>query len=53
MSMSERDWEEEQRSVLGQLFDSLFGRREASEDEIDAITPDEQVCKTASNFDPQ
>ena len=32
--MSERDWEEEQRSVLARLFDSIFGRREASEEEI-------------------
>jgi hypothetical protein len=34
-SMSERHWEEQQRSVLGRLFDSIFGRREASEDKID------------------
>ena len=31
--MSERDWEEEKRSVLGRLFDAAFGRREASEEE--------------------
>ena len=33
--MSERHWEEEQRSVLGRSFDSIFGRREATEDKID------------------
>jgi hypothetical protein len=33
--MSERHWEEQQRSVLGRLFDSIFGRREASGDKID------------------
>jgi hypothetical protein len=33
--MSERDWEEEQRSVLGRLLDSIFGRREAPEEKID------------------
>jgi len=32
--MSERDWEEEQRSVLSRLFNSVFGRRAASEEEI-------------------
>jgi len=32
--MSESDWEEEQRSVLSRLFDSVFRRRKASEDEI-------------------
>lgn len=32
--MSERDWEEEKRSVLARLFDAVFGRREASEEEI-------------------
>jgi hypothetical protein len=32
--MSERDWKEEQREVLARLFDSVFGRREASQDEI-------------------
>jgi hypothetical protein len=34
--VSERHWEEEQRSILGRLFDSIFGRREAAEDEIDS-----------------
>jgi hypothetical protein len=34
-SVSERHWEEEQRSVLGRLLDSIFGRREASEQKID------------------
>jgi hypothetical protein len=34
-SMTQRHWEEEQRGVLGRLFDSIFGRREASEDKID------------------
>jgi hypothetical protein len=33
-TMSERDWEEEKRSVLGRLFDVAFGRREASDDEM-------------------
>jgi hypothetical protein len=33
--MSERHWEEEQRSVLGRLLDSIFGRREALEEKID------------------
>jgi hypothetical protein len=33
--MTQRHWEEEQRGVLGRLFDSIFGRREASEDKID------------------
>jgi hypothetical protein len=32
--MSDRDWKEEQRSVLRWLFDAIFGRREASEEEI-------------------
>ncbi len=32
--MDEHDWKEEQQSVIGRLFDSLFGRREASEEEI-------------------
>jgi hypothetical protein len=31
--MSERDWKEEQRSVLTRLVDSVFERREASEDQ--------------------
>jgi hypothetical protein len=31
--MSERDWKEEKRSVLGRLFDTAFGRRETSEEE--------------------
>jgi hypothetical protein len=34
--MSERDWNEEKRSVLGRLFDAAFGRRETSEDETRA-----------------
>jgi hypothetical protein len=33
--MSERHWEEEQRSVLGRLLDFIFGRRDASEEKID------------------
>jgi hypothetical protein len=33
--MSEHHWEEEQRGVLGRLFDSIFRRREAPEDKID------------------
>jgi hypothetical protein len=33
--MSERHWEEEQRSILGRLFDSFSGRRGAAEDKID------------------
>jgi hypothetical protein len=35
--MSERHWEEEQRSVLGRFFDSIFGRNEmpVPEDKID------------------
>jgi hypothetical protein len=32
--MSERDWKEEQRNVLGRLFDALFGRRDVSKEEI-------------------
>lgn len=32
--MTERDWQEEQRGVLGRLFDALFGRRDASDDDI-------------------
>lgn len=32
--MSERDWEEEKRSVLAKLFDAAFGRREATDDEM-------------------
>jgi hypothetical protein len=32
--MSERNWKEEQRSVLTRLFDSFFERREASEDQV-------------------
>ena len=35
-AMGERDWKEEQRTVLNRLFDSVFERREASEDEIGA-----------------
>lgn len=34
--MGERDWKEEQRTVLNRLFDSVFERREASGDEIGA-----------------
>jgi len=34
--MDERDWKDEQRSVLIRLFDSAFNRREASDDEIEA-----------------
>ena len=30
----ERDWKEEQRQVLARLFETAFGRREASDDEI-------------------
>ena len=32
--MSDRDWGEEERSVLSRLFDAAFGRREASEEDI-------------------
>jgi hypothetical protein len=32
--MSERNWKEQQRSVLTRLFDSVFERREASEDQV-------------------
>jgi hypothetical protein len=32
--MDERDWKEEQRSVLARLLDSAFKRREAPENEI-------------------
>jgi hypothetical protein len=32
--MSERDWKEEERSVLDRLFDAIFGRRESSEEEM-------------------
>jgi hypothetical protein len=32
--MSERNWKEEQHSVLTRLFDSVFERREASEDQV-------------------
>jgi hypothetical protein len=31
---SERDWEDEKRTVLGRLFDAAFGRREATEEEL-------------------
>ncbi len=30
----ERNWKEEQKTVLGRLFDACFGRSKASEDEI-------------------
>jgi hypothetical protein len=33
--MSGPDWEEEKRSVLGRLFGAAFGRREASEEEME------------------
>lgn len=33
-TMSERDWEEEKRSVLSRLFDAAFGRHESSDDEM-------------------
>jgi hypothetical protein len=36
--MSERDWEEEKRTVLGRLFDAAFGRREATEEEMGATS---------------
>jgi hypothetical protein len=32
--MSERDWEDEKRTVLGRLFDAAFGRGEATEEEL-------------------
>lgn len=32
--MSDRDWKEEERSVLSRLFDAVFGRRESSKEEI-------------------
>jgi hypothetical protein len=34
--MDERDWKEEQRSVLARLFDTAFKRRETPADEIEA-----------------
>jgi hypothetical protein len=34
--MDERDWKEEQRSVLARLFDTAFKRREAPEHEMEA-----------------
>jgi hypothetical protein len=34
--MDERNWREEQRSVLARLLDSAFKRREAPENEIEA-----------------
>lgn len=34
VSMSERNWKEEQQDVLMRLFDAAFGRREASEKEV-------------------
>jgi hypothetical protein len=32
--MSDRDWQEEQRIALGRLLDSVFRRREASEEKL-------------------
>jgi hypothetical protein len=32
--MGDLDWQEEQRRVLGRLFDAAFSRRETSEDQI-------------------
>jgi hypothetical protein len=32
--MTDRDWEEEERTVLDRLFDSIFGRRESSHEEM-------------------
>jgi hypothetical protein len=32
--MSERDWEEEQRSVLSRIHEAAFGRRKASEEKM-------------------
>jgi hypothetical protein len=34
--MDERDWKEEQRSVLARLFDTAFKRRDAPEHEMEA-----------------
>lgn len=30
----DRDWKEEQETVLGRLFDALFGRSTAKEDDV-------------------
>ena len=32
--MSDRDWQEEQRRVFSRLFDSVFERRETSEEKL-------------------
>ena len=32
--MSDRDWEEEQRSVLDRIREAAFGRRKASDEEM-------------------
>jgi hypothetical protein len=34
--MSERDWKDEKRDVLTRLFDAVFERREASEEQIES-----------------
>ena len=34
--MGDRDWKDEQRSVLIRLFDSAFNRGKASDEEIEA-----------------
>ncbi len=31
----DRDWEEERESVLGRLFNALFGRSESSQEDIE------------------
>ena len=33
--MVERDWEDEQRTVLRRLFEAVFGRRDTSHDDIE------------------
>ena len=52
--MSERNWKEEQRSVLTRLFDSVFERREASEDQAvgptNALRPVVNKAKTVRIF---
>jgi hypothetical protein len=50
-SMSERHWEEEQRSVLGRLLDFIFGRLDASEEKIDNEIPWLHALRLASRQD--
>ena len=50
--MSESNWKEEQRSLLTRLFDSVFERREASEDQVKHhIQPLGTVNKCLENED--